>query len=226
VPRAAAPCYDWRVIRGARSRLLAVATVGAAVLAAWLAAPAHAEIDGDRFLSRAWRVRLTAPRNWQLTDKTAYPSVLLRMVRRAPDGKMLLTAEKVAAGVDALAYAIRTAELLRTMRFEVRAPQLHASTGAYFIDMHRGSWFLRQAFLVAGGIGYSLTLSAPDNRTRSQHLRAFDAVMRSVQVLAPEELEELEHLEDTGDAEDAEGAAGTGAVSPGEPRSTTEEGGR
>jgi hypothetical protein len=211
------------VLRAARPLLLAL-TVAAICLAAGAAAPVGASIDGDTFVSRAWRVRITAPRNWQLTDKTAYPSVLLRMVRRAPDGKMLLTAEKLAPGVDALAYATRTAELLRTMRFQVRAPQLHASTGAYFIDLHRGRSFLRQAFLVAGGIGYSLTLSAPDNRTRSQHLRAFDATLRSVQLLGPEELEQLEGQGEQ-EGESPEGGAG-GEAGPGvQPGASTGEGG-
>ena len=202
-----APCYDWTVIGAHRLRVAALA----AVLAG--APVARGDIDGDTFVSRAWRVRMTAPRNWQLTDKTAYPSVLLRMVRRAPDGKMLLTAEKLEPGVDAQAYATRTARLLETMRFEVRAPQLHASTGAYFIDLRRGNAFLRQAFLVAGGIGYSLTLSAPDNRTRSQHLRAFDAALRSLQILGDAELEQLEDEDEAagGEEDGGEGGARDGA---------------
>ncbi|HKE14784.1 MAG TPA: hypothetical protein VKB80_07980 [Kofleriaceae bacterium] len=161
----------------------AVAVALAAALLAASAVAARADIDGDQFESSAWRVHMTAPKNWQLTEKTAYPSILLRLVRRAPDGKMMLAAERLAPGVTALAYAQRTAGILRAMRFEVRSPQLHSSTGAYFIDSQGRGAFLRQAFLVAGGIGYSLTLSAPDNRTRSQHLRAFDFALRSIQIL-------------------------------------------
>ena len=149
---------------------------------------AQADIEGEQFVSGAWKVRLSAPRGWQLTEKTAYPSVLLRMVRRAPDGKMLLAAERVAPGTDARAYAMRTVELLKKMRFEVRPPQLHSSTGAYFVDSNRGGSWLRQAFMVSGTTGYSLTLEAPSNRVRSQHLRAFDYTLRSVQVLRPEEV--------------------------------------
>ncbi len=149
---------------------------------------ARADIEGEQFQSGAWRVRLTAPRGWQLTEKTAYPSVLLRMVRRAPDGKMLLTAERVEAGTDARALALKTAELLKKMKFAVRAPQLHSSTGAYFIDSQRGDSYLRTAFLVSGTIGYSLTLECASNRIRSQHLRAFDFTLRSLQILRPEEV--------------------------------------
>ncbi len=149
---------------------------------------ASADIEGEQFQSGAWRVRLSAPRGWQLTEKTAYPNVLLRMVRRAPDGMMLLSAERIQPGTDARAYAMKTAELLKTMRFEVRPPQLHSSTGAYFVDSHRGTSYLRQAFLVQNAVGYSLTLAAPDARTRGQHLRAFDYTLRSVQILRPEEI--------------------------------------
>jgi hypothetical protein len=151
----------------------------------WTSATTRAEIEGDRFERKDWRVRMSAPRNWQLTERTAYPNILLSLVRRAPDGKMMLAAERLAAGETAQGYARRTADILRSMNFEVRSPQLHSSTGAYFVDSQGRGAFLRQAFLVAGGIGYSLTLSAPDNRTRSQLLRAFDYALRSIQILRP-----------------------------------------
>jgi len=166
-------------------RALAVAL--AAALLSLSTGLARADIEGDRFESSAWHVRISAPKNWQLTEKTAYPNILLRMARRAPDGRMMLAAERVAPGVDALAYAERTAGILRSMRFQVRSPQLHSSTGAYFIDSQGRGAFLRQAFLVTGGIGYSLTLSAPDSRTRGQQLRAFDYALRSIQILRPGE---------------------------------------
>jgi hypothetical protein len=171
-------CYSRSVLR---ALVVALALVAGAALV-------RADIEGEQFQSGAWRVRLSAPRGWQLTEKTAYPSVLLRMVRRAPDGKMLLTAEHIKPGTDARAYALKTVELLKQMRFEVRAAQLHSSTGAYFVDSHRGDSHLRQAFLVSGAIGYSLTLEAPTNRIRSQHLRAFDYTLRSIQILRPEEI--------------------------------------
>lgn len=177
---AAAACYS----SGVRSRVVVLV----AFVVALVGEAALGDIEGEQFQSGTWRVRLTAPRGWQLTEKTAYPSVLLRMVRRAPDGKMLLTAERVDAGTDARAYAMKTAELLKTMKFSVRAPQLHSSTGAYFIDSHRGDSYLRQAFLVSGTIGYSLTLECASNRMRSQHLRAFDFTLRSIQTLRPEEV--------------------------------------
>jgi len=183
------PCYSRGVLRGIvfPARRGTIVVVAVLALVAGIAS-VRADIEGEQFQSGTWRVRLSAPRGWQLTEKTSYPSVLLRMVRRAPDGKMLLTAERISPGTDARAYALKTVELLKRMRFEVRPPQLHSSTGAYFIDSHRGESYLRQAFLVSGTIGYSLTLEAPSNRIRSQHLRAFDYTLRSVQILRPEEI--------------------------------------
>jgi hypothetical protein len=144
------------------------------------AGSARADIDGDRFESETWRVSMKAPKNWQLTETTSYPSILLWMVRRTPDGKMLLSAEKLDASMDALAYAKATSTLLEKRGFRVRAPQLHASTGAYLIDFDNEKTFLRQALLVTNGVGYALTLSAKDTRTRSQHLRAFDYALRKI----------------------------------------------
>ena len=150
-----------------------------------------AEVDGDRFRSDKWRIQMTAPRNWQIGEQTSYPNVLLWMVRRNPAGKMLLSAEELPPTVDSLAYANRTKKVLETLGFRVREPQHHAATGAYWIDFDdcdpsegcEGKRFLRQAFLVANGIGYALTLSAPDPRARAKHLRAFDYALRSIRVL-------------------------------------------
>ena len=50
------------------------------------------------------------------------------------------------------------------------------------MDFDDGKHFLRQALLVPSqlGIGYALTLSAPDARTRGSLLRAFDYTLRSI----------------------------------------------
>ena len=145
---------------------------------------ANGELVGDEFDSTEWRVRLSAPANWNATDKTAYPNILLRLYRRAPDGKMLLTAEAAQKNATSISYANATVELLDSIGFETRAPQLHPATGAYLIDSQSKSAFLRQAFLVKNGIAYSLTLSAKDSRLRSRHLRAFDKTLRSIEFMA------------------------------------------
>ena len=175
-------CVHVQVVEAAPIRAKPVevkATIGALVFLC-LSATALADIDGAEFQSSEWRVKMTAPKNWQVTEQSSYPNVLLWMVRHAPNGKMLLSAERVAEGDDALSYANRTSELLEKMGFTMRAPQLHSATGAYWVDFDNGRVYLRQAFVVTNGIGYALTLSAPDGRTRSQHLRAFDYSLRSI----------------------------------------------
>jgi hypothetical protein len=173
------------VLRSNVAALLAIATMLAS------AGFASAEIDGDRYRSKPWKVRVTAPKDWQISEQTSYPNVLLWMVRRNPSGRMLLTAEKHKEKIDALAYATRTIAVLEKMSFNVRKPQLHSATGAYWIDFDNcheptkgceGKMFLRQAFLVVDGIGYALTLAADDTRTRGRHLHAFDYTLRSIRI--------------------------------------------
>jgi hypothetical protein len=162
-------------------------SIAAAVLAA-LAGRAGGDIDGDQFTSTAWQVSIRAPKNWQLTEQTSYPNILLWMTRKNPDGRMLLSAEKQTAAIDAEEYAKATAGVLTKLGFTVRTAQRHAATGAWWFDFDNcgdhptcvGKMFLRQALLVENGVGYSITLAAPDARTRGMHLRAFDAALRSI----------------------------------------------
>ncbi|HTM22800.1 MAG TPA: hypothetical protein VL172_19895, partial [Kofleriaceae bacterium] len=153
-----------------------------------LAGRAGADIDGDQFSSSGWQVSIRAPKNWQLTEQTSYPNILLWMTRKNPDGRMLLSAEAHVSAADAEEYAKVTAGVLTKLKFTVRTAQRHAATGAWWFDFDNcgdnptcaGKVFLRQAFLVENGVGYSLTLAAPDARTRGMHLRAFDAALRSL----------------------------------------------
>jgi len=169
-------------------RRLAFALLIAAATALGSAATSSAEIDGDQFRSKDRRITIRAPRNWQLTEQTSYPDILLWMTRKNPDGRMLLAAEPQRDKIDAAEYARRTAVVLQRLGFTVRTAQRHAATGAWWFDFDNcgnatscpGKVFLRQAFLVEGNVGYSLTLAAPDARTRGQHLRAFDAALRSI----------------------------------------------
>ncbi len=164
-------------------RRTALAAAVFATIAA-IAAPAHADIDGDSFRRElwGWTVTLRAPKNWSPNEERSYPSILLWLVRRDPPGKMLLSAEQLEDTKGAFQYAQRTTKVLEALGFTVRKPQLHAQTGAYWIDFDNGAVYLRQAFLVIGDVGYALTLSARNSRTRGQHLRAFDYALRSIKI--------------------------------------------
>lgn len=143
---------------------------------------ARADLTGDTYESEDWRVSLRGPKGWKLSDDRSYPSILLWMVHRSPDARMLFSAEILVDVKDAQDYAAKTAARLEKLGFTVRAPQLHSATGAYWMDFDDGKQFLRQAVLVPSqqGIGYSLTLSAPGTSSRGQLLRAFDYTLRSI----------------------------------------------
>ena len=157
-------------------------TLAAGIVALAAATSAVAEVRGRNFSSDRWNVSLATPRNWQITEATPYDSVLIAMVTRSPRGTMMLSAQANDEGLDAPALAHSTAELLAELGFETTAPQLHPATGAYWIDITAPRALIRQAFLAAGDNGYTLTLSAETARDRAHHLRAFDAVLRSIRV--------------------------------------------
>jgi hypothetical protein len=162
---------------------LGLAAVGLAMAVA-MSTPARADIDGDLFTRTvfSYEVQLVTPKNWIPSEERSYPSIILWLTRREPPGRMVLSAERIDRRESSLAYAERTRSLLRTLGYRVRRPRLHAQTGAYWIDFDHEGTYLRQAFLVVGDVGFALTLSANDSRTRGQHLRSFDAALRTLSV--------------------------------------------
>jgi hypothetical protein len=160
----------------------------AALIALLSIRSAGAQVEGDRFESQEWGIRISAPIHWRMSAQTSYPSVLLWMHRINPPGKMLLSAERLAGQSTSVQYAERIKEQLTDRGYQVRKPQLHAATGAFWIEFDDGKTFFRQALLVSGDIGYALTLAASGEHTRSQHLRAFDYALRSIEKIdiAPE----------------------------------------
>lgn len=166
------------------SKGLRVTTLGVAILIALAfgLTRVQADLTGDLYESEEWRVSLRGPKGWKLSDNRSYPSILLWMVHRRPDARMLFSAELLVNVKNTQDYATQTAARLEKLGFKVRAPQLHSATGAYWMDFDDGKQFLRQAVLVPSqqGIGYSLTLSAPGTSSRGQLLRAFDYTLRSI----------------------------------------------
>ena len=152
------------------------------VLLALVCQPARADIEGEVFRSAEWGIQMRAPSNWQMTEQTSYPNIILHLLRPVPAGRILLSAERITAPLTSREYAGRTIEVLRKLGFRVRTPQQHKKTGAYWIDFDNGKAYLRQALLVSDRVAYALTLSAADGRGRSQHLRAFDYALRSIRI--------------------------------------------
>jgi hypothetical protein len=148
---------------------------------------ALAQVETRRVESKSWRIRITAPEDWRISAQGSYPRVVVWMYRSNPVGTMLLTAERAATipGADqqsSIQYAQATVEQLQALGYSIETtPQMHAATQASWIEFDDGKTFFRQASLVVGDTAYALTLSAPDRRARAQHLRAFDASLRSME---------------------------------------------
>ena len=160
--------------------IIVMRTLAAALVFILSVGSLHADIKGNTFESDQWKVSLELPRNWQATEKTSYPNILLWLVYPNPRARMLLAAEDVLKAMDSQRYAAKTMERLNAMGFKTRTPQLHPATGAYWLDYHNDKRFLRSALLVYQGRGYSLTLAADDPSGRSTLLRAFDSTLRSI----------------------------------------------
>lgn len=117
-----------------------------------------------------------------MSTQATYPNVVVWMYRKRPPGTMLLTAEQADGSVSAREYERTTVAQLEALGYRIETErQIHTATQAYWIEFDDGKTFFRQAFLVTGGVAYSLTLSASDRRARAQHLRAFDHALRSME---------------------------------------------
>lgn len=150
-------------------------------LISW-ASVAPAQVETRRVESKSWRIRITAPEDWRISAQGSYPRVAVWMYRSNPAGTMLLTAERAADQQSSDQYAEATVAQLQALGYTVETtPQMHAATQASWIEFDDGKTFFRQAFLVLGDTAFALTLSAPDQRARAQHLRAFDASLRSME---------------------------------------------
>lgn len=174
-----------RASRGVRARARAGTWIAGGAVAIALIASARvaaAQVETGRAESKEWNIRISAPEDWRISAQRSYPRVVAWMYRRSPAGTMLLTAERAPAAASSVQYAQNTVAQLQALSYSIETtPQVHAATQASWIEFDDGKTFFRQAFLVMGDTAYALTLSAPDRRARAQHLRAFDAALRSME---------------------------------------------
>lgn len=182
---------------------LVVATLVGALLAAALVVDSRAELDKQVFTSKPERLRLIVPRGWRATDQPTYPGMLLWMTRGQPDGQMVLTTESLTterycswpvscrnqAGTIAARFACTLREALINQRMNVGPVQLGpketelAGFPSVYFDYDDGKRFLRQAVAAADNQLISLVLSTPAADARTNHLRAFDQALRTLQRL-------------------------------------------
>jgi hypothetical protein len=191
--------------------------------------------------ARQERVRMVIPRNWCGSDHPGYPGVLVSltpMVRSAPQGEILLTAEPFTRDLycswsttcrnqstNTAKYACALRERLIASRLKVGPAQLGpkeneaAGLPSMWFEYEDGRRFLRQAVAVTGERALSLVLSTTSVDARSTHARAFDQALRTLQILtvaesvAPVGAVDAGVVEIGGDAGSGSGSA-TPAIAP------------
>ena len=195
-----------RRLRAIATRLLLAASCFGAI--AFLVGESTAELENQVFTSRGDRIRMIVPRGWRATDQPSYPGLLLWMMRTQPPGQIALSAEaftrelycswppECRAAIDTPTgkYACALRERLAAQKIRVGPAQLGpkendaAGIPSMYFEYDDGKRFLRQAVAVTDERALSLVLSAPTNDARTQHTRAFDQALRTLQVLTVAEV--------------------------------------
>jgi hypothetical protein len=143
--------------------VLLVSVVGSAMPSA------RAEVYGSNFRSSTWRVDMTVPRDWELTEQASYPGILAYATHHKGGGRMTLAVQRLDGDDTLKTYVERNDKALRKIGYRVSGinacrtshPILDATTP----DKQKR---LVQAYLNHDGAAYVLTLAA-----RSQSIRSY-----------------------------------------------------
>lgn len=156
-----------------------------AAVAAWaLVAPGagRAEVDRDTFRSTAWSVVMQVPPDWDLSEQSSYPSILVSGVHRRGGGRLTLAAQRVDAAETVRGYSQRNRDTLEKVGFHIERLAPHP-TGAFILDAETPDRRrrIRQGYKVEGGVALILTLAAPAD-AMGTYRRAFDDTLRNLLV--------------------------------------------
>jgi hypothetical protein len=174
-----------------------------------------ADLDNQVFTSRADRLRLVVPRGWRASDQGSYPGLLLWMVRSQPQGQIELTAERfsrdlfcswpvtcrTSRDLPAGRYACALRSKLEAQRLRVgpiqAGPKETEAAGlpSVWFEYDDGKHFLRHAIAMSSDRAFSLVLSTPTADARAAHTRAFEQVLRTMQLLTAEETARVEGID-------------------------------
>lgn len=190
--------------------------IALAVIAGILVEDSAADLDNLVFTSRTDRLRLVVPRGWRASDQGSYPGLILWMARTQPQGQIVLTAERFTRDLfcswpvtcrtgrellPAAKYACALRSKLEAQRLRVGPTQAGpketelAGLPSVWIEYEDGKHFVRQAIAMSSDRAFSLVLSAPTADARAAHTRAFDQVLRTMQLLSPEETARVEGVD-------------------------------
>jgi hypothetical protein len=140
---------------------------------------ASAEIYGSLYRSERWQVELLLPRDWAISEETAYPGLLAVGVHKT-GARLTLAVQPLQAGETLKDYVERNQKALRKVGFRLGGVAAR-SGGAIVIDgtAPEKKKRMRQGYLAHGGAAFVLTLAA-STETMPSFLSAFDYVMSSI----------------------------------------------
>jgi hypothetical protein len=181
--------------------------VAIAIAIGFVVGDSAADLENLVFTSRPDRVRLLVPRGWRASDQPSYPGLLLWMARSQPQGQIELAAEAFTRELYCSwpvpcrtsheplpsRYACAVRAKLTALRMKVgpteAGPRENEAAGApsVWFEYDDGRHFLRHAIAMSSDRVFSLVLSAPTSDARATHTRAFEQVLRTLQLLSPEE---------------------------------------
>lgn len=165
----------------------------------------RADLENQLFTSRADKLKLVVPRGWVATEQPSYPGLLLSMLRDAPEGRMVLTAESftrdlycswpVACRTSRESLPTKYACALRQKLGIDRKLRLgpvqagpkeneEAGLPSVWFEYDDGKHFVRQAVALTGERVISLLLVTATSEARNSLTRAFEQALRTTQILS------------------------------------------
>ncbi len=154
-------------------------TAVVAMLVAISVGNASADIYGSLYRSERWQLEMLSPKDWALSEETAYPGLLVVGVHKS-GARLTLAVQPMAAGETLKDYVERNQKALRKVGFRIGGVAAR-SGGAIVVDAAAPDKKkrIRQGYLAHRGAAFVLTLAAPAE-TMQSFLSAFDYVLSSV----------------------------------------------
>jgi hypothetical protein len=140
---------------------------------------ASADIYGSLFRSERFKLEMLTPKDWAMSEATAYPGILVVGVHKG-GGRMTLAAQTLPAGDTLKDYVERNQRALRKVGFKIGGVAARPG-GAIVVDATAPDKKnrVRQGYLVHDGAAFVLTIAATE-ATMKSFLSAFDYTLSSI----------------------------------------------
>ncbi len=133
------------------------------------------------YRNEAMRVRaFEAPAGWELAPQSSYPR-LLASYSHHEGGKLTLSAQKVPPGTTSMDLAEQSRIPLQKQGFTALRVHADGSRARLEADLDGGKRFIKQLYVVEGGIGYVVTMIGPLHAL-SRMAADYEESLKSLQV--------------------------------------------